>query len=329
MVSIIIPFHHSVGLLNEVIDNLCEGIDPSLFEIIVVNDGSCYPTGGFAPLKIGKPNMKVINTPVQRGVGYSFDRGIEKATGETIVLMGADVFPRQRSWIGDVSNAVMSHPNTIGCSVCIGLTPDDHNLDRKGHSTYYGADLLTTVSPEDLPENSQKLKENPDYRAIFEGKWRTTKDKNVPYHIPCALGAFYFTSKRYYNEIGGWDTTAGQRFQGHMYWGGLEPHISLKSWLYGGGVTLFPNIEAGHVFGRVSKENQNEHRSRRSDMFHWNKLWIAETLIFDDRLREQIISHLPDSLNLNKAKKYIRQHYSAVLAKRRENESKCVMKSMF
>ena len=117
MISVIIPYHHSIKLLCEVINNLCEGLDPNLFEIIIVNDGSVSSNGRFAPLKINRPNIKVINTTIQYGVGYSFDRGVEKASGDSIVLMGADVFVRQRSWLQDVVYATKAYPDTIGCAV--------------------------------------------------------------------------------------------------------------------------------------------------------------------------------------------------------------------
>ncbi len=326
MVSVIIPYHHDEKLLMEVVHNLCEGLNPNDFEIIIVNDGSVSPDGRFKPLDFQTfkyRNVAVVNNSIQRGVGYSFDRGVEASQGDIIVLQGADVFARKRSWLKDVYSACTVNPNTIGCSACVGLTPEDHNIDREGRTVRYGADLLFQCSVEDLPQNSP-LREQPDYRAIFEAKWRFKKgwgeQMGRPFQIPCALGAFYWASKEYYQKIGGWDTEANVRFQGHQFWGKLESYISLKSWLYGGGVTLYPNIETGHIFGRIPHEDRFKHRANRPEYYHWNGLFMAHTMIMDDKMRDKIVNFVKPNLNYNLAQKYIRQYQSNVLKIKNRNK---------
>ena len=105
MLSIIIPYKNDEELIKEVVDNYCYGLDTSLFEIIVVNGGSCYPSGKFKPLELGffsQQNVRVINVPISRGVGYSLDRGVEQAIGDIIIISGADVFPHRVKWFKDV-----------------------------------------------------------------------------------------------------------------------------------------------------------------------------------------------------------------------------------
>ena len=112
MVSVIIPIHQDTEYLHQVLANLCEGYDSELsqiLEVILVNDGS--KQHNTKPLLInaqeyGYVNVKVINSPVRRGVGYSFDLGVSQAIGDTIVLMGNDVIVRRLSWLKDVENAV-------------------------------------------------------------------------------------------------------------------------------------------------------------------------------------------------------------------------------
>ena len=322
MISVIIPTHNDTKLLLEVIDNLYLGTNKDEYEIIVVNDGGCDTGGRFQPIFFDPfkyPNIAVINNTEQRGVGFSFDRGVERAMGDIIILMGADIIVR-RSWLKDVLNAVYEHPNTIGCAVSLGLNGDERDLDKKGINKRYGARLLATLDKDDFPEGSDKIKKNPDHREIMEAKWINEKKSDEPYEIPCALGAFYFTSKSYYNKIGGWDTDPAKDFQGHMRWGHLEPHISLKSWLYGGGVTLFPNIEAGHLFGRITRKNRMQHRSSKPSLAWFNALWISHTMIFDDNLRDKINNFCPPELNLNKAKSYIKKNYDNVLEIKERNK---------
>jgi len=323
MVSVCIIFRNDVELIYDTVDLLCEGTDPREFEIIIYNDGSVDSAGKFQPLEASsfhKYNLKVINNPIHFGIGYGFDRLVFQAIGDTIVLCGSDIRPRPRSWLTDVKNSVKSKPNTIGCAVCIGLTPDNLDLDQEGRNIRYGADLLFTVGINDLSVFSEIPQKNPNYQALFEAKWRHEKDSDEPYEIPCALGAFYFLSKAYYEKIGGFDTKPNVRFRGHQVYGSLEPYISLKSWLVGGGVTLYPNIEVGHIFKRVEGGKIFDKRSVRHDYHAFNRFYIAHTMIFDEALRDRIINFLKPTLNVNRAKKYIRDNYSSVLEVKERNK---------
>jgi len=322
MVSVIIPFRQDFDLIYEVIDNLNYGQDRSEFEIVVVNDGSKYPNNTFRPLKIDPfkyPNVATINNTVARGVGFSFDRGVEVAEGSIIVLMGSDVFPR-RLWLTDVKNAVESMPNTLGCATCIGLSENERDLDKEGVTKRYGANLIMTLTCDDLPMTSNIRRDIPDYTSLFEGQWRKQKDKDAPYKIPCLMGAFYFTSKAYYNRIGGWDTNPDVRRQGHVSWGNLEPYISLKSWMYGGGCTMFPGIEAGHIFTRIDRKDKYAKGKRGLDDRWWNRLFMAHTML-DDSLRDKVLAHPRLELNLGTAKKWIKQNMDSVLQIRNRNSN--------
>lgn len=323
--SVIIPCHNDYDLLLEVIDNLNFGIDKSDVEIVVVNDGSVSDDGRFKPFSFDPfkyPNVAVINNPIQRGVGASFDSGFKYSTGGIIVLMGSDIFTHKRSWLQSVNTAVRTYPNTIGCAVCVGLEGDNRDLDFEGRNLRYGAELLFQVDASDLSVFSTIPEKYPNYQALFEARWLNQQMSYEPYQIPCALGAFYFTSREYYHKIGGWDTDPNKRFQGHKIWGALEPHLSLKSHLCGGGVTLFPNIEAGHVFGRIPQDKLFEKRAIRHDYMWFNRLWVAETMVFDENLRKQIISFIRPTLNFNKAKQYIRKNYDNVLRVRERNKQR-------
>ena len=309
VISCIIPFRNDFEKVDAVVNNLLATTEEnSELEIIVVNDGSFQHNNKFRPLKLDQPNTRVINNPIARGVGYSFDHGVSIANSDIIVLMGCDVFT-QKGWYDIVRNEVLHKPDRIGCSVCLG-----------SKSKNFGADLLITVDKEDLPKDSG-LHKRPFYTDIFKGRWRLvdTPPKDTC-DISCLMGAFYFTSKQYYQFIGGWDTDLNERWQGHRQWGHLEPHISLKSWLVGGGCYLQPSIETTHIFNR-----KGEHRfakgSRSLDNMWWNALWILETMVMDAHQREQIYNFLHPELNLNVAQKNIKKNYENVLKIRNRNKS--------
>jgi len=308
MISVIFPCKDDLSLLKEVIDNLCLGQDLSEFEIIIVDDGTKDTGGRLKPIKkedFNHTNIKVINTEGY-GVGHSFDMGVKKAIGDTIVLAGADVFPRPTSWLSDVKKAVKE--DEIGCCCSIGLTTANRDLDKSTNYKRYGADLLLTVGTEDLPPRSTLRKTNGGYTALFEGKW-ADKKSDEPYEIPCLMGAFYWTTKAFYEKIHGWDTEEGVRFQGHSGWGSLEPYLSLKTEIYGGKLRLYPDFEVGHVFNRIAQVSLgnfaiSSKRVARGDLHWFNRLFIAHTM-FEDPLKSELLSFPKPEITLDMAKKYI------------------------
>jgi glycosyltransferase involved in cell wall biosynthesis len=285
-ISIIIPFKNEWDELSGVLEHLIRtGVeDYSLMEIIVVNDGSVWGSGKFRPIDgIDHPSVRVLNFPRSMGVGASFDRGVENSTSDIIVLQGCDVFAHE-GWYRKVIEAVTNNPNTLGCATCVGLNPTRMSLDDPKNFRRYGADLLFYVTEEDLPKESALRDRKGGYTALFKAKWLDGKQSDEPYEIPCLLGAFYFTSRAYYNALGGFDTVKGNKYQGHAHWGSLEPYISLKSWFVGGGCILYPSIEAGHVFSRINVHNRLSKGGRGADWIWWNMLFILETMILTPSL---------------------------------------------
>ena len=326
MVSVIIPIHQDTEYLHSVIRNLCDGQYLKSFEIILVNDGSRQ--GNTKPLIIDPkeyqyPNVRVINYPVRRGVGFAFDLGVSQAIGDTIVLMGNDVIARRLSWLNDVENAVKNYPDTIGCSASIGLSPDNLDLDKENKTVRYGANLLIQVGVDDLPKDSKLRKEKPNYTSIMDGQWRKKEEKTSesPYEIPCLMGAFYFCTKEYYTKVGGWDTDVRERWQGHKTYGHLEPYISLKSWLVGGGVTMFPQIEAGHIFNRIDKRKRFQKGCRSYVDIWWNAIFAIETQVMDENTRKKILGFVRLEKNYSAALQAIRKNYGNVLKIRERNKT--------
>ena len=319
MVSIIIPYRNDsdtiYGVLNNLVLNYNTGDD---IEIIVVNDGSKAPNNTFMPLHFDMKPVRVVNNSIARGVGYSIDRGVEVAQGDVIVIMGADVYP-EKDWYKKVVEAVSSNPNNIGCAVSVGLTPDDHDMNNIEKKTKrYGANLLVTISVDDLPANSKIRQDRPDYTAIFEGQWAKEKKSDSPYPISCLMGAFYFTSKAHYQHIHGWDTEITNKYVGHRNWGSLEPYISLKSYLAGGGCVLYPNILAGHIFGRIGHRQRFEKGVRSLSDHWWNRLFILETMVLEYKPREMIYCFIKPELNYNMARSTMtKDNYGVKLVRER------------
>jgi glycosyltransferase involved in cell wall biosynthesis len=321
-VSVLYPCRDDLPLLKEVVANLCEGQDLSKFEVIICDDGTKDSGGRLKPIikeDFPYPNIKVINNNGEFGVGYSFDRCFDVAKGSIIVLAGSDTFPR-RSWLSDVKT--LARQGEIGCACSIGLTPDNRDLDKSTNYKRYGAELLLTVGMDDLPSRSSLRRLNGGYSALFEARW-ASKRSDEPYEIPCLLGAFYWTTREFYEKIHGWDTEAGVRFMGHQNWGSLEPYLSLKTKVYGGKLMMYPDFEVGHVFNRIATVNLgnfqiSSKRVARGDLHWWNRLFIAHTM-FDDPLKSELLNFPLPEYNLDMAKKYIQQYWNNVLKVRERN----------
>jgi glycosyltransferase involved in cell wall biosynthesis len=314
-ISVCICFRNDFELIYDTVSNLCEGLDITDLEVIIYNDGSVADSGEFQPLEAKDfefKNVRVINNPSQRGIGAGFDVMAKEALSDTIVLCGSDIRTRDKEWLHDVLRASEVYPDTIGCCACVGLTPTELNLDHEGRNIYYGATIELQSDVNSLSKDSPK-RINPDYTALFEASWLHEKQSEEPYEIPCALGAFYFVSKAYYEKIGGWDTDPNDQYIGHRQYGNLEPYISIKSWLYGGGVTMFPNIEVGHIFSRIGQDNFFTKRAIRHAEHWWNRFFIAETMVLDAELRYKIINFIKPCLASNTARRDINHHFSSIM----------------
>ena len=308
-VSIIIPFRNDHDELPKTLGCL---LQTDNIEVIIVNDGSVEHSGRFKPLVIDDPRVIVINNPVSFGVGYSFDRGVEIASNDTIILMGVDVTPHE-GWYEKVIEAVNSKPESIGCAVCVG--------DKEPHHKYYGAEMLLTYGNDDLPPKSELRKRKGGFTDLFRGRWADKKG-DEPYEISCIMGAFYFTSKSWYQHIGGFDTVIKNRFCGHRFWGHLEPYISLKSWLVGGGCTLYPEIEATHIFNRAGRDSKHSKGARSAEWMWWNAIFILETQIMSQYTRNRLYDFVKPELNFNVAKHMIRNNYKTIERVREANRLK-------
>jgi glycosyltransferase involved in cell wall biosynthesis len=322
MISVCIPAHNEGDdLLDEVLINLITTAESDNFEIILFNDGSKDSNARFKPLRLGfiNYNIKIIDSPIQYGVGYALDRCVEEASGDIIVIMGADVMT-DYGWIQSITEAVESNVGDIICTACVGISPDNMDMHREGRKIRYGANMLVQMDFDDLPKNTQEnfiLHKRYSYTDLFRAKWRSFKESDEPYEIPCLLGAFYWTTKSFYQKIHGFDTEAHKRFHGHSLYGHLEPLLSLKTYLYGGSCKMFPKIETGHCFGR--KDKRHRMRADKASILAWNAIWIAYTMC-DDELRDYLIGWLDSCLALNRAKTYVRKNMESLLKVRERNK---------
>lgn len=302
MLSIIVTYHEEgFDFLNECLTQLKGSIDVSDYEIIVVDDCSREPLPAIS-------GIKIIRNEINKGVGQSFDVGVENASGEDIILSACDMRFIANHWVSKLVKEINENPKSFICTACVGLNKDaPENMDflrRRNILRCYGATILMFHDKSSNPRMAD------NFRGIIDAKWdplnENSKDKS--YEIPCILGACYGVKKSWYKYVDG--------FWGHKKWGTLEPYISLKSWLFGGSCLIAPHIETAHIF----KQNGTHDISQEHLMF--NKMLVS-TLLLDDSQR--FIDFLGYNQTLVKAKVMFDEVKESVLLKKKEYKKKMVV----
>lgn len=294
MVSVIIACYNDQYWLYQTIERLYEGQDPDSFEVIVVDDCSTTPIMVtdfiYKATDMKYLPVRVLRNTVHQGVGYSFDRGVKEAVGDTIVLMGSDVLVKDRSWLSEAEKWSADHPKAIGCAVCNCLSPKNTDFDAPDMKKLYGATINWVNTYYKHPFGNEFLPA--DYCIdIINASSLSSPIEGRDDCVPCIIGAFYVTTKGFYQYINGWDTDGGVN-KGHQHWGGLEPWISIKTWLLGGECRVIRSLEVGHIFGRLTHAGGvMAQRGIRADLRWYNKLFIVHTL-FTEHEKQGLLSML-------------------------------------
>lgn len=328
MTSVVIAFRNDRFIWRTISELLYfVGKDSTRLEVIVVDDASDEPIKQ-TMIQL-YPRIKVIRNEVQRGVGFSFDRGVSEAKGENIVLMGSDVIVKNVNWLDIVENYCTNYRQSLGSSVCLSLDPDHLDINNPADDVKrYGATIIPLSTSEDLPSDSPLLDRDQFYVGAFDAKWLKKEPQENISEIPCIYGAMYVTTKSWYQHINGWDSDFTRKLSGHKAWGSLEPWISLKNYLYGGTCHVIKELESGHVFHKFGEEGSPH---GRTDYFWYNKMFIAYTCMEQeeaDRLVKKIYSlrvkYELYTRPFNLGRKLLKQNWDYVMQIRERNKREMV-----
>lgn len=293
MITCVIPYFNDGSIILDSVGRLLNVPD---VEILVVDDGSYEPV---TPLVAVAPNVRVIRQSRNLGVGAAFDRGVREARGETLLLMGCDVM-QQEGWDKHVRELAEAHPKGIVAAACVGVTPD--NGYQFINSPRAGAELRL----KQRAESRDKWFREHNYNDILLGAWIEPSPTEFT-KCTCLMGAAYVITKRWYTQLHG--------FAGFRYWGGLEPMISIKSWLAGGYVAVEPKWVIGHVFRPESLSR----REGRLDWYYFNKLMIAYTCF--PEMYKELDKFLGNAYSIGMGRQLFKQHRKEIDAIRAYNES--------
>jgi len=281
-ISIIMPFLNEADEPYKTIQSIYDTSDPSLFEIIAIDDNS-NQRYDFSRFK----DVKYIRNTERLGVDGNRQIGAEIATTDRLLIIDAhERFIPDSNWLNKMIDCIDKEPETAWCCTSIAL---GYGINDITPSTprYYGADLMLL--------NSEFDKGRPS-RECIEPKWRKFENK-VEYEVPCILGANYFLYRPYFMHIRG--------LKGLKMWGSSEPLLSLKYYLSGGTSKIRTDIETAHIY------RQNAPYTTMVAPLYANKVYICKTL-FPDNLANKIIASLPQDNNFKLAMKMLEKEKESI-----------------
>ncbi len=223
--SLIIGYHNEAGLVQLLLESITPNIKNRI-EVILVDDASTQTYDYEYDGEIVKVKLEE-----RKGIGNAFDVGVSRARTNNIILAGGDIVFKDDRWLSCFLHDLNMNSRGLYCGACLNLHEHSLDVQASGIILGYGAYINVFVEKE----------------TIFQTKWIGEKlDKGVVYSIPCVLGALYAITKEWYEYI--------QGFKGHLYWGCLEPYISIKNYMLGGTNLIDTRVEAGHWF--IEKTNR-------------------------------------------------------------------------
>ena len=312
-VSVIIPSFNDGNIINNTLESLLTN-NTDIHEIIIVDDCSIRDINEH--IKVKDKRIKTIRNSKNRGVGFSFDVGADASTGDVLYLMGSDIRFDNNNAISLMSKCAVDNPKSlVGCE-CVGVsnelefksinaskyaTMQDDMLGKRHR--LLGSTLLWKMSYKDLSDlNPHRI--DYTYRDILQAKWqRHEGDVESLAQTPCLHGATYAVKKDWYTHIMG--------FESHRIWGGLEPMISIKSYLAGGDCLVMGDVYTGHIFGRGVSRPSN------MDAKYFNKVYMAY-LYFDKELTDDLLEHVLVWKPPFRAKKEILENWRSIYLPQRE-----------
>ena len=208
-VSFVIPSHNEGENLRKTVQSLQQATE-SLYEVIVVDNGSTDESSDFIGREPRDSRLRLIRTQERLGVSGARNLGAAQATGEALVFLDAHVlFPA--GWMSPILQ-VLKRENTA--IVAPGVSAWG-NPGSKGFGMRWR-------------------------NARLDVEWLSQRSSQ-PYPVPMVPGLCMAFRRDFFQEIGQFDP-------GMVNYGSEDLEICLRSWLCGYEVLIVPLVEVSHLF---------------------------------------------------------------------------------
>jgi glycosyltransferase involved in cell wall biosynthesis len=134
--TVVIPTYNGQRRIGAALDSLIiQTINPALFEVVVISDGSTDRTLEVARKKMeGREGWRALFSAEEKcGPGIARNWGVAVAKGEYIVFLDDDdtLTPDALQTLMETMAAAPTHPDLIACNFAFDTDPDDHPGRRK------------------------------------------------------------------------------------------------------------------------------------------------------------------------------------------------------
>lgn len=204
-------------------------------------------------------SCKYIRNEERMGVSESRNIGVEVCDTEYFVILDAHMRFYENDWDLMVVDALKKYPKSIICSkTAIMRLREDGSIEGEN-----GSNKVTNAYGGHFDTRRSGF----EFSTVWSYKYIGERDSSLVM-VPCVLGAFYATSRTWWNHIGG--------INGLIWWGSDEAMMSVKTWLAGGECLCFKNFYTGHLYRKVNPNPIDKRDIER------NELYVANFFLKDD-----------------------------------------------
>jgi GT2 family glycosyltransferase len=190
LVSIIIVNYNTKDILIDCIRNLQKS-DYKNIEIIVVDNGSS--DGSYEAVVQNFAEVKAIKSE-NKGLAVGYNTGLKNSSGEYILYLGSDAFPKENTISGLVE--YFDANIEVGAATCKLITRDG-KLDMDAHRGF--------PTPWAALTHFTKLNRIFPKSKIFNQYFLGYKDMDSPHEIDLCISHFMMVRKNVFDKVGLWD----------------------------------------------------------------------------------------------------------------------------
>jgi len=241
--SIIIVNYNTKDYLSNLVKSIKQSADKLTKEVIIVDNGS---TDGSA---------KIATIKNQHNLGFAAanNQGIQKATGDYILLLNSDteILPNTLQTMVDYMD---NHPD-VGVSTCK-VELSDGSLDPASHRGF-----PTPWSSVTYFLGLEKIFPHSQIFASYHQGWH---DMSTIHEIDTPTGAFYLTRRKIIDKIGLLD----ERF--FMYAEDIDWSLRIKQ--AGWKIMYVPTVKITHFKKKSGRDTANLHLRRRTNQHFYDTM---------------------------------------------------------
>lgn len=244
-ITMIIAFRDEGDEIERTVQSIRETTDKDLVPIILVDDASQDGVDYKAVAK--KYDCKYFRLPEPSGPAIARTIGVSRCATDKFAIMDGHMRFYEQNWNERVCKVLNENRNAILCSGTTSIVPGKEEENRGNSGACIEVD-----------------KPGADYTAVWSA---TVGESDNVIEVPCVLGAFYATTRSFWELIKGLEGLTGYGFD--------EPYMSLKAWYLGGKCLLLRDFYVGHLYREKFPNAINGER------FYTNQMMLIDVFTLD------------------------------------------------